>query len=140
MVKRLLLEQRDMGAAIIMSTHQMYQVEEMCDRIVLIHQGRVVLSGDVDAIRAQFSGHAVVVRADRDLSQVPGIVNVEVQNGASHVTLKEGVSPQEILRRLVSSDVNVDRFELAVPALDEIFVRVVSGESRPSSLKVPKDG
>ena len=45
LVRQMLLNLRDRGKAIIMSTHQMHQVEAMCDRIVLIHRGRVVLEG-----------------------------------------------------------------------------------------------
>jgi ABC-2 type transport system ATP-binding protein len=55
-----------------MSTHQMHQVEELCERILLIDHGREVLYGELDGIRRQFMGHAVLVRTTGELPQLPG--------------------------------------------------------------------
>ena len=59
LVKEIIEEQRRAGKAIIMSTHQMHQVEALCSRIVLINNGEAVLYGEVDQIRRQFAGNAV---------------------------------------------------------------------------------
>ena len=56
MVKDLLVEERNRGVTIVMSTHQMHQVEELCDRLVLIDHGKVVLYGALNDIRKQFTG------------------------------------------------------------------------------------
>ena len=72
MVKDLLRDQRDKGVTILMSTHQMHQVEELCDRIVLIDHGRTVLYGSLDEIRHQFSGHAVIVRTPEHAANLTG--------------------------------------------------------------------
>ena len=63
LIKDVLREMRRDGAAILMSTHQMHQVEELCDRIVLIDHGRNVLDGTVTDVQRRFAGHAVLVRA-----------------------------------------------------------------------------
>jgi ABC-2 type transport system ATP-binding protein len=128
MVKDLLREQRDRGVTIIMSTHQMHQVEELCDRIVLIDHGRVMLYGGLEDIRHRYSGHAVLVRAIGELPTLTGVERVEPHNTARRLTLAPGTAPQDVLRTLVSQNVILEQFEIAIPTLDEIFIRVVQSE------------
>lgn len=134
MVKGLLRDLHMEGVTIIMSTHQMHQVEELCERILLIHHGRAMLYGDLDDIRRQFSGSAVVVRPTEEIAEsdwqrlLPDLVNVERINSVSKLTLAEGTSPQEVLGKLVQQNVALERFEIATPTLDEIFIRVVQSE------------
>jgi ABC-2 type transport system ATP-binding protein len=126
MVKDLIRELRDRGTAILMSTHQMHHVEELCDRIMLINQGKALLYGSVENIRRRFSGNIVVLRAAGELPAVAGIKSVVSRNHAVRLELAEGAKPKDILRSLVERDVDVEQFEVALPSLDEIFVRVVA--------------
>ncbi len=128
LVKDLMRELREQGATILMSTHQMHQVEELCDRILLIDDGRDVLYGNLDAIRRDYSGHAILVSSADELPMVPGIEEVTEHNGAIKLSLAEDTTPQDVLRALVARDVILERFEIAVPALDEIFIRVVAAQ------------
>jgi len=126
MVKDLLLEQSRAGATLIMSTHQMHQVEAMCDRIILIDHGKEVLYGELQEIRRRFSGHAVTVRVRGELPPLPGVENSEALNGAYRLGLVKETSPQDILQALVAQNALVEHFEIATPRLDEIFIQVVS--------------
>jgi len=128
MVKDLLREQRDRGVTIMMSTHQMHQVEELCDRIVLIDHGKTMLYGNLDEIRHRFSGHAVLVQAAGELPVLPGVIRTEKHNASTRLTLSPATLPQDVLRALVAQNVTVDQFEVDIPTLDEIFIRVVQGE------------
>jgi ABC-2 type transport system ATP-binding protein len=131
MVKDLLREQRDRGVTILMSTHQMHQVEELCDRIVLIDHGRTVLYGPLDDIRKQFSGHAVIVRTPDELPTLPGVEHVEQQNSSAYrLNLAPSTSTQDILRLLVSQGIQIDQYEIAAPTLDEIFIQVVKADDQ----------
>ena len=133
MVKDLLREQRDKGVTILMSTHQMHQVEELCDRIVLIDYGRTVLYGSLDDVRRQFSGHAVIVGTHGELPMLPGVEHMERHNSSAYrLTLAPTTTTQEILRKLVEGGVEVDHFEIAAPTLDEIFIRVVQKDDQKS--------
>jgi len=127
LVKDLIRELRDSGTTIVMSTHQMHQVEELCDRIVLIDEGRDVLYGSLNDIRKRFTGQAVLVRAQGDLPPIPGAVEESVTNGTVKLALSDPVTPQSVLKDLLAKKVVVEHFEIAVPALDEIFIRVVEG-------------
>ncbi len=129
MVRSLLLDLHREGGTIIMSTHQMHQVEELCDRILLINHGRAVLYGALADIRRQYSGHAVLVRSQGNLPAVlPGVDQIEAHNSATKLTLASGTTPQDVLRLLVEENINLEKFEIATPTLDEIFIRVVQDE------------
>lgn len=125
MVKELLRQVNQRGTTIIMSTHQMHQVEELCDRILLINHGRVMLYGDLLNIQRQFSGHAVLVRTKEDLPVLTGVLQSERHNSAVKLTLQEDTQPQQILQEMLQRKLTVEQFEIAVPTLDEIFIRVV---------------
>jgi ABC-2 type transport system ATP-binding protein len=125
LVKEVMRELRQQGVTIIMSTHQMHQVEELCDRILLIDKGRNVLYGNLDEIRRRFSGHAVLVRAAQELPAMPGVEQVTAHNSSFKLTLEPETTPQEILCSLTAQNVVLEKFEIAIPSLDEIFIRVV---------------
>ena len=103
----------------------MNQVEELCDRILLIDDGRDVLYGNLEEIRRRYSGHAVLVRTAGELPAVVGVEQVLPHNNASKLTLAEGTTPQDVLQGLMAHNAILERFEIAVPTLDEIFIRVV---------------
>jgi ABC-2 type transport system ATP-binding protein len=128
LVKDLLREQRDAGVTVLLCSHQMHLVEELCDRIVLIDHGRVLLYGKVAEVRRQFAGNALLVQVQGELPDLPGVGNREAVNGGFKLHLAPGSQPQDILRKLVEKNVIVERFEQAVPTLDEIFIRVVQGQ------------
>jgi ABC-2 type transport system ATP-binding protein len=130
MVMDVLREQHAQGVTIILCSHQMHQVEELCDRIVLIDHGRVMLYGGLAEIRRQFSGNAVLVRTPAELPGLAGVERVEQVNGTVKLHLAKGTDPQNILQALVARKVPVEQFEIAMPTLDEIFIRVVQGQER----------
>jgi ABC-2 type transport system ATP-binding protein len=126
LVKDVLAEQQAAGKTLIMSTHQMYQVEALCDRIVLIDRGETVLYGLVEEIKRNFAGNALEVEGQGNFEQLPGVLEIQQQNGVAHLALAQGTDPQAVLRELAARpDVRLERFELAEPSLDDIFVSVV---------------
>jgi ABC-2 type transport system ATP-binding protein len=131
LVKEIMEEQRQAGKTIIMSTHQMFQVEALCNRIVLINQGRTVLYGKVDEIKRNFAGNAILVEGQGDFSHIPGVLEARQQNGSWHMALETGANPQTVLRNLaLKEDIHLDRFEIAEPSLDDIFITVVQEDRK----------
>lgn len=128
LVKGLMNELRDQGTTIVMSTHMMHQVEELCDRILLIDDGKNVLYGSLEEIRRAFSGHAVNVRIQGPAPDLEGVQAISQENGALHLTLAENVTPQDILTQLIQKSSVIEQFEVAVPTLDDIFVRSVQAD------------
>jgi ABC-2 type transport system ATP-binding protein len=126
LVKDIIEELRQQGKTIIMSAHQMHQVEELCNRILLIDHGRNVLYGEVNKIKRDFAGNALAIEGQGDFTNLPGVLEARQHNSAWHLTLDVGVDPQDVLRALVrQDDVKLERFEIAEPSLEDIFVTVV---------------
>ncbi|MEA2000017.1 MAG: ATP-binding cassette domain-containing protein, partial [Euryarchaeota archaeon] len=123
LIKDILLDQKREGKTIILSTHQMDQVERMCDRILLINQGKRVLYGSLDEIKSNYK-ESVVVEYDGKLKRVEGVKKVNDYGKYAELRLEEDTDPQEILKKLVES-VAVRRFERKAPSLNEIFIEVV---------------
>jgi ABC-2 type transport system ATP-binding protein len=135
MVKDLFRDLHRQGTTIIMSTHQMNQVEELCQRILLLNHGQVMLYGDLDQIRRRFSGNSLLVRAGQPLPQLPVVLSIQPVNGSRNgglqrLELDGSTHSQQVLRDLVSQDVAIEQFEVAVPSLDEIFIRVVKDQAQ----------
>lgn len=129
LVKDVMQELHGKGVTIIMSTHQMHQVEELCDRILLINEGKNVLYGNLESIRRDYAGHAVMVRTVGEIPRLAPVETMIKHNNATKLILAEGSSPQDVLGALVSQDVEVELFEIALPTLDEIFIKVVKEEN-----------
>jgi ABC-2 type transport system ATP-binding protein len=126
MVKDMLEKKRDEGKAIIMSTHQMNQVEELCDRILLINHGHRLLYGTLREIQNQFASRDILVTPISKLpNTIPGVAKVKKLNGRYHLVLEEDAEPKNILKDLVNKGVELMEFEIALPPLNEIFIQVV---------------
>ncbi len=129
LIKDLLYEINAEGVTIIMSTHQMHQVEEMAHRMLMISKGHRVLYGKVDEIRHTYAKNAVSVEGEGDWDALPGVTSVERQNNhAALLHLGEGTTPDDVMVAMASgADYRVRRFALAVPSLNEIFIEVAGG-------------
>ena len=119
---------RDEGKAIILSTHQMNKVEELCDRVLMINKGRTVLYGVLKEIRADFRRNSVQVAADGELGDLPGVIDRKQNNGSVELVLAPGTTPQNILDQLRDRGVTINRFEVTTPSLNEIFLNLAGVE------------
>ena len=115
---------RDDGKAIILSTHAMNQVEEICDRILMINHGNEVLYGDLKEIKARFRKHSVRVNVDGEIGELPGVVEQNIYNDFVELVLASDITPQIILDELRDCGFVINRFELTIPTLNEIFLSV----------------
>lgn len=127
-VQSIISELRDRGKSIILCTHQMNKVEEVCDRVLMMHQGRTLLYGDVLETRKQFRKHTVRVAAEGEIGDLPGVLERKSLNGSLELALAPGNSPQAILDRLREDGVEIHHFEIVTPQLREIFLELVGGE------------
>ena len=126
LVQDLIEERRASGLTTLLSTHLMHQVEALCDRVALIHEGRLVVYGDLEEIRRRYSPHEVVVWTSMDLAEL-GVDAVREANGSWRVSLPETETAAGYLNELIRSGVLIDRYEPLVARMDDIFVNLVSG-------------
>jgi len=125
MLKKMLVDEQGRGKTIILSTHDMNQVEEMCNRILLINHGRVVLYGQLDEIKAEYAEHAVVLECDGLPETLEGAQQIRQHNHTYEIVLSPQGAPQSILRQVVDAGITIRRFEVASAPLEEIFIKVV---------------
>jgi ABC-2 type transport system ATP-binding protein len=125
LLKELILELRSQGKSVILSTHMMNQVEELCDRILMINKGQAVLYGSLSEIKARYRNNSVFLECDRLPEGLPGVVGSKNHLKYVELFLDGRTSPQEVLSVLISKGVTVGRFEVSTPSLNEIFIQVV---------------
>jgi len=125
LLKEIVLEFKDRGKTIILSTHMMNEVEEMCDRILMIDRGRGVLYGDLAAIKWRYRNNSVFVGSDDDIGELVGVSGKKTHGRYVELFLDGDTPPQNVLNQLVARNVRVNRFEVSTPSLNEIFIQVV---------------
>ncbi|OYW02192.1 MAG: hypothetical protein B7Z61_11815 [Acidobacteria bacterium 37-71-11] len=141
LVRTILKELKAEGRTILLSTHMMVEAEKLVDEIVLIHEGRAVLAGDLEQVRASFGSNTVHLVFEGDgafLSALPGVAAARVDTNAAELRLGPGADAQAVLAAALAR-VRVSRFEIAAPSLEEIFIdRVGAGatEGRPVEVAV----
>jgi ABC-2 type transport system ATP-binding protein len=120
------------GTSIIFSTHRMEQVEEICDRIVLFNQGKIVLEGDVSEVKNANKDYKYKIGFD---GQLPGNLHDDgnftiISDGADQVVVqvRPDYNPNHLLRGLIDQGIHITSYEEILPTLNEIFINKV-GES-----------
>ena len=140
----ILHERRAAGTTVLLSTHQMNKVEQVCDRALMMNRGHMVLYGTVREIRRSHSDDAIMVRTDARLDSIPGVHRTEPLNGEYKLTLATGTQPEAVLRHLLDRGISIESFALATLPLEDIFVKVVReglgldhGKSGPPTVDEP---
>ncbi len=123
LVKEILAEARGEGAAIMLSTHQMNQVEELCDEVLMINHGRVVLFGPLDEVLRSAGRESILVECDRLPDELPGVVKTTNHGRHFELVLDGDSTGQAVLEALVEQGAGVRRFEMTAPPLEEIFIQ-----------------
>lgn len=131
--RRLLMDiiedQRRAGATVMMVTHQMDEVERLCDRVVLLKDGRAEAYGTINEIQDLYGGTTIKVRYSGSIPDSE-LYTVAIRE-RNHAELKaaEGANDAQVLKYLVDSGVGVIEFSTGKPSLDEIFLKVYGNET-----------
>ncbi len=127
LLKTIMLEMRDEGKTVILSTHVMHEAEKLCDSILLINKGKAILDDRLANIQSQRTSHVVSVELEGDtgfIEKLPMVTAIKSNGHRLEISLVDKADTQELLKSLVSR-VRVQRFEVKVPSLHEIFVDLV---------------
>ena len=132
MVRQLIRDLHTQGKTVILSAHEMSLVEMLCERIVLINHGRVVLDGRLDEIKQRFAPNSIEISPPLPIEGWPGVLQVLNVDSRQRVTLAPGAQPRELLKQIVERGLPLDMFERATATLDEIFITVIKGDGNGS--------
>jgi len=129
LLKEIIQEKRKAGTTILFSTHQMEQVERLCNNICLINQGRIIVEGALESIRAAHQSNAVEVVFTGELNkEIAQVYFNEVVITESKIAgiLKDDSSS---FLRWINDQVSVESFQVKTPSLEQIFIEEVRAAS-----------
>ena len=134
-IRQEILRLKAEGATIILSTHNMESVEELCDSIALVNHAKLVVTGSTDHIRRSYGDSRVelIYTADAAIQSAPGVFNVdsdEVQDGVHTAMLRIETTTNEALAAILGTGVTVRSFRELIPRMNDIFIRLVTGEGK----------
>ncbi len=135
LIRKEILRLKDEGATIILSTHNMESVEELCDDIALINKSKLVITGGVDEIRRKHGNNNIelIYTGDERVGEIEGLYRIisDEDNVGRHtavLNLVPGVSSNEVLSSLLSTGITVNSFKELIPRMNDIFIKLVTEE------------
>ncbi len=141
LLKELILEQRDRGCTVILSSHRMDQVEQMCDDIALIHRGKLVLEGSVKEVRSRHGKSTLAIEYDgppEALAGLPGVQKVTDSGRTARLQMSGGADTQAIIRELLSRT-TLHSFVTEEPSIEDIFLEKV-GKGADAEIVLTPEG
>ncbi|HLG16785.1 MAG TPA: ATP-binding cassette domain-containing protein [Blastocatellia bacterium] len=134
-LKGFILDLKQQGKTVIFSTHQMEQVEQMCDDICLINHATKVLGGSLREVKGRYGRNTVILDYEGPDSFLGGDLIKRHNRFAnySELLLNDGVDAQQILTRALAAGARVNRFEMVEPSLNDIFIECVTGSNEKSN-------
>ena len=135
LIREEILRLKAEGATIILSTHNMESVEELCDNIALINKSHVVIAGGVDEIRHKYGNSNVelIYTAKQAVASVEGVFRTlsDQDDSGRHtavLALEDGVTGNQVLEAVIAQGLTVNSFKELVPRMNDIFIKLVTEE------------
>src|SRR5574344_1202200 len=134
-IRKEILRLKDEGATIILSTHNMESVEELCDNIALLNKSKVVITGGVDEIRHKYGNNNVelIYTSQEALPAEEGLYSIlsgedDMGRHTCVLSIAEGRNTNEVLAGLLNKDISINSFKELVPRMNDIFIKLVTEE------------
>ncbi len=121
----ILLDLKKKGSTIVFITHQMEEVEKIADRLLMIKDGKRKLYGNVTDIKASFGEDRIIVNFQGILPENSELYSITTSSSnAADLVPRDKVGTDKILKYLVSQPLKIIKFEVALPSLDQIFIKI----------------
>jgi ABC-2 type transport system ATP-binding protein len=141
-MKNLIIDLQKNGKTIIFSTHRMEQVEEICDKIVLIHKGRIILEGQISEIKQQFKKNKYKIEFADNIAYTVQSDKFEVVEQNQNKLIIKNVNIDTSTNQLISNLLTIGElisFSELLPSLNEIFIEQVSNYSKEHNIVFEED-
>ncbi len=141
-LKEAFLEMRQRGKTVIFSTHQLEQVEELCEDMLLINKGQVVVHGNVQAIKRQHGQNVARLTLDNDpeapwLDTLDGVHVTKRRQDYIEMQFQANLNPNVIVEAALQHGGAISRFEVVEPSLTDIFIEMVGATALPDAPSPP---
>ncbi len=123
-------ERKRAGATVLMVTHQMEEVERLCDRVILLKDGKARAYGTISEVQDQFGKEVIMVKSTNTIPTSSDYQILVQERGSAELRASDGVSLEVILRGLVEAGVEIEKFLPTKPSLDEIFIQIYGNENQ----------
>ena len=131
LLKDIILELKQQGKIIIFSTHLMDFAEKMCDHIVMIDHGKLILEGSLSAIKQRYAQKNISLNYEGDINFLKGnplVEKIEDFGNTTGIRLKDASHTQQLLKLLIDNNVIVKKFDANDISLQEIFIELAGNE------------
>ncbi len=132
LMRKLLKRLHDEGKTIVLATSQLDEAELVCDEVLMLTEGKVVLQASLNAIRNKFRDNIIHIQAREDLEPLQGIYGVKrsvIRKDSAYLFVDPKIAPQKILDVIVKS-VNAQRIEVSRSGLSDIYTQLVYGKEK----------
>jgi ABC-2 type transport system ATP-binding protein len=148
LLKEALLEMHRRGKTMIFSTHQLEQVEELCEDVVIIDQGQTIIRGSVREVKRQQGRNVALLKLDNDpealwLDTLEGVQVTKRRQDYIEMNIQSNLNPNLIVEEALRHGGVISRFELTEPSLTDIFIEYVgktSLQDAPSAMSTQAGG
>lgn len=122
----ILQEKKSAGTCILFSSHQILEIEDLCDRVILISAGESKAYGTLEEIQHQFAPKIISIHFCGTIPELISATKVEKQGNRAEIHYEKPEDPQNILKELANANLNLHRFEVKKPSLQSIFLKLCS--------------
>ncbi len=132
LVHKLIQRFRDEGKTIVLATADMQKAEDICDDIIFLKDGRVLLKGSHKKVHERFKENLILVEAKdnlQPLQKLPGVTRSVLEKQIARLFINNDVSQQQILDKIIRS-VNITRVEVHRPTLEDIYLELTQGRGQ----------
>ena len=136
LLKRVIMEQKKAGKAIVLSTHMMEQATELCDQLLMINKGKIVMHGKPAEIMEKYYKNSIIIEPedadDGDISSktisrlrdIAGVLDIKHHNREMELFLDVETDENAVLKEILGI-IKIKRFEHSVPSLNDIFISII---------------
>ncbi|PTI59907.1 sodium ABC transporter ATP-binding protein [Staphylococcus warneri] len=128
LLKKTIKNLKEKGKTIILSTHRMDHVEELCDEIIIINEGKSVLQGNIKEVKSKYTQKNVVIKSDVDISEFidkSKVIDYKNNNDYHYFKINNNEDAYILVKTLIENNISVRQLEISEPKMDEIFLTKV---------------
>ena len=127
-LKNIIIDLIKNGKYVIMSAHQMATIEEFCSDILILNKGKTVLQGNLKEIKETYPANRVEIDTKQDIKNYIKDFDLEIETETNNnyiIKISDEEKAHKLLNKLIVNEINVDKFEIKKPTLNDIFIEKV---------------